>query len=59
MSKKLTVILPVFNNIETLDDTLSSILDQTVKNFDVIIIDDNSTDGSSKILKNYAQKHSY
>ena len=59
MSKKLTIILPVFNNIETLDDTLSSILDQTVKNFDVIIIDDNSTDGSSKILKNYAQKHDF
>ena len=31
MTKKLSLILPVLNNIETLDDTLGSIIDQTIK----------------------------
>ena len=59
MPNKISIILPVFNNIETLDDTLSSISDQTIKNFDVIIIDDNSTDGSSNIVKKFAEKKSF
>lgn len=59
MLNKITIVLPVFNNIESLDNTLSSILDQTYKNFDVIIIDDNSTDGSSEILKKFADKYDF
>ena len=59
MLNKITIVLPVFNNIESLDNTLSSILDQTFKNFNVIIIDDNSTDGSSEKLKKFANKYDF
>lgn len=57
MTKKLSLILPVLNNIETLDDTLGSIIDQTNKNFELFIIDDNSTDGSSNILRKFSEKY--
>ena len=46
---EVSIILPIFNNINTLEYTLESIIKQTFKNFELIIIDDNSTDGSSEI----------
>ena len=40
---EVSIILPIFNNINTLEYTLESIIKQTFKNFELIIIDDNST----------------
>ena len=54
---KLSIILPIFNNINTLQDTLECIVKQTYKNFEVIIIDDNSTDGSSEIAEKFSNKN--
>jgi glycosyltransferase involved in cell wall biosynthesis len=59
MVNKLGIILPVFNNINTLDNTLQSIIDQTDRNFDLYVIDDNSTDGSSDILKSFCTKYNF
>ena len=48
---KISVIMSVYNGMPFLKDAVESILNQTYKNFEFIIIDDASTDGSLKYLK--------
>lgn len=50
----LSVYMPVFNAAPFLAESIESILSQTYKNFEFIIIDDASTDNSWKIIKSYA-----
>lgn len=52
-----SVIIPVFNAGEFLREAIESILYQTYKNFEFIIVDDCSTDGSWKIIKSYQKKY--
>lgn len=49
-----SVILPVYNSAEYLDITIQSILNQTYRNLEVIILDDCSSDDSFYIAKKYA-----
>jgi len=48
-----TVLMPVFNGGKYLKKAIDSILNQTYKNFEFLIIDDGSTDNSIKIIKMY------
>lgn len=48
-----SVIVAAYNAEPYLEGSLNSILDQTHKNLEVIVIDDGSTDGTSKIVKGY------
>lgn len=48
--------MAVFNGHKYLSETIESILDQSFSNFEFIIIDDGSTDGSSEIIDHYHQK---
>ena len=48
-----SIIVPVYNVEKYLDECLHSISKQTFTSFEVIMIDDGSTDNSSKICKNY------
>ena len=45
---KVSIVLPSYNSSKTILETIDSILNQTIKNFECIIIDDNSTDDSLK-----------
>ena len=45
-----SIILPYFKKKEFLEETINSILDQTYKNFEHIIIDGKSTDGTLEII---------
>jgi glycosyltransferase involved in cell wall biosynthesis len=56
MSIKISVIVPVYNTEKYLKKCLDSILNQTFKEFDLIVINDGSTDGSLDILKSYQEK---
>ena len=49
--------MPVFNAGEFLTEAIESILHQTYKNFEFIIVDDCSTDGSWNVIKSYKKKH--
>ncbi len=50
---QVTVLLPVFNAAEYLKDAVDSILNQTFKDFELLVIEDGSTDDSLSILKSY------
>ena len=50
---KVTVLMPVYNEEKYLPESIESILSQTFKNFDFLIIDDGSTDNSEKIIRSY------
>ncbi len=53
-----SVIIPVYNAAEYLPQCLDSICHQTLRNIEIICIDDGSTDNSLEILKVYAKKDS-
>ena len=50
----LSVIVPVYNTEEYLEECIKSILMQSFKDFELIIVNDGSTDGSSAIINKYA-----
>lgn len=51
-----SVILPVYNGESFLREAINSILTQTFTNFELIVIDDDSTDSTPDILKEYAAR---
>ena len=51
-----SIIIPVFNRAVLVRNTLDSILAQTFKNWECIVVDDGSTDGTWKVLKKYVEK---
>jgi len=54
MESLVTVLLPVYNGEQYLKLAIDSILNQTYKNIDLLLIDDGSTDGTIEIIKSYA-----
>lgn len=56
MSIKVSVIIPVFNVQAYLRECIESILSQTLKEIELICVDDGSTDGSLEILQEYEKK---
>ena len=50
---KLSVIIPIYNSENYLEECLNSVIQQTLKNIEIICIDDGSTDNSSNIMQKY------
>lgn len=48
-----SVIIPVFNGGRFLNQAIESVLNQTYKNFEIIVVDDGSNDNSAEIAKSY------
>jgi len=56
MGTKVSVILPVYNVSDYLRQCMDSIVGQTLKDIEIICVDDGSTDDSLAILKEYEAK---
>lgn len=56
-SKKLSVIVPVYNVERSLERCVDSILNQTAENLELILVDDGSTDRSGAMCDTYAKKY--
>lgn len=52
-----SVIIPCFNNESTLEETIASVLDQKLQSFEIIVVDDGSTDGSSEVVNRIIAQH--
>lgn len=55
--KKVSVIVPVYNTEKYLRRCLNSLVNQTLKDLEIIIIEDKSPDNSNEILKEYKEKY--
>ena len=54
--KKISIIVPVYNVGKYIGDCLDSLVNQTLKDIEIICIDDASTDDSLQIVKDYKNK---
>ncbi|HPA58184.1 MAG TPA: glycosyltransferase family A protein, partial [bacterium] len=52
----ISAIIPVFNRPEQIKRAIDSVLKQTYKDFEIIVVDDGSTDETSVVLKSYGDK---
>ena len=57
-TKKVAIIIPIYNVEKFLNECLDSIVNQTYTNLEILLINDGSTDSSLQIAKEYAQKDS-
>lgn len=55
-SSLVSIIIPVYNSEKLLPSCLNSVLAQTYQNLEIILVNDGSTDHSSKIIEEYAKK---
>ena len=58
MNPRISIIVPVYNTAKYLHRCLDSILQQSFEDFEVLLVDDGSTDGSGKICDEYIAKDS-
>lgn len=58
-TKKISVIIPAFNCVEYFPQCIDSLLVQTFDDFEIIIVDDGSTDGTYELAQHYADAHDH
>lgn len=54
MTPRVSVIIPAYNTEKYVDQSIKSALEQTVKNIEVIVVDDGSTDATQEIIKSFS-----
>jgi glycosyltransferase involved in cell wall biosynthesis len=57
-SPKVSVIITAYNYAEYIEEALDSVLNQTFDNFELVVVDDGSTDNTPEILREYSYEHS-
>ncbi len=54
----ISIVIPVYNTVEYVEKCISSIINQTYSNLEIICVDDGSTDGSGMILDGFCRQDS-
>jgi glycosyltransferase involved in cell wall biosynthesis len=58
MKPLISVIIPAYNSEKTISTALQSMLDQTYRNLEIIVVDDFSTDKTAAVIQDFAEKDS-
>lgn len=56
--KKVSIVLPTYNGAQYIRESIDSVLRQTYENWELIIVDDCSTDNTPEIIQEYANRNS-
>ena len=56
---KISIIRPMYNVDEYIDYTLDTLINQTLKDIEIILVDDGSTDNTKNIAYDYSAKYKY
>ena len=56
MQDLVSIIMPSYNTAEYIADSIKSVLKQTYENWELIIVDDCSTDGTDEVVKKFSDK---
>jgi glycosyltransferase involved in cell wall biosynthesis len=59
MDKKVSVIIPFYNGVDWLCEAVQSVLDQTYKNFEIIVVNDGSPENDKIFLNQFGEKIIY
>lgn len=58
-SVAVSVIIPLYNAVDLIRDTVGTVLAQTWKDWELIVVDDGSTDGSAEVVKSFGRRLRY
>ncbi|GAB3313429.1 glycosyltransferase family 2 protein [Haloplanus salinarum] len=53
MNPKISVVIPTYNREDTISRAVDSVLEQTIDDFEIVIVDDGSKDNTQKIIEGY------
>ena len=53
---KISVVIPLYNKQNCIRETLRSVLNQSYTDFEVLVVDDGSTDGSLEVVREFSDK---
>jgi len=56
---KVYIVIPAYNEAEFISKTLQSLVDQTLQADKIVVVNDKSTDNTSKIVREFAEKYEY
>ena len=59
MSIEVSVVIPAFNAGNFIRRTIDSVLGQSFESYEIIVVDDESTDNTAEIVKSYGEKVRY
>ena len=55
-SPRVSVIIPIYNGAVTISLVLQSVFDQTFADFEIVVVDDGSTDATASILEGFGSR---
>jgi len=59
MTPKVSVVIPTYNNASLLPETLDGVMRQSFRDFELIVVDDGSTDDTAQVVRSYERQVDY
>ena len=56
---EISIIIPIYNGEKYIENCIESILNQSFKDFELILINDGSTDNSQEIVERYQERYNF